>query len=79
MFMPVTVREATPGLLPVKEAGLKPLATTTWAAVADFTSTELKLDAGSLHICRELMSSAHIIPAASRVEWQQRACQKLSS
>ena len=58
MFMPVTVREATPGLLPVKEAGLKPLATTTWTAVAALTSKELKVDAGSLHMNGDLMSSA---------------------
>ena len=45
---PSMMRLETPGLLPVKEAGVKPLATTTWAAVADLTSTAARLEAGSL-------------------------------
>ena len=48
VLMPSMIRLETPGLLPVKEAGVKPLATTTWAAVADLTSTEVRLEAGSL-------------------------------
>ena len=42
------MRLETPGLLPVKAAGVKPLATTTWAAVADLISTAVRLEAGSL-------------------------------
>ena len=42
------IRLVTPGLMPVKEAGVKPLATMTWAAVADLTSTLVRVEAGSL-------------------------------
>ena len=49
VVIPVTVRPETPGLLPVKEPGEKPLATTTCDATADLTSTLLKAEAGSLH------------------------------
>ena len=48
MVRPSMMRLETPGLLPVKEAGVKPLATTTWAAVADLTSTAVRLEAGNL-------------------------------
>lgn len=65
VVMPVTRSPETPGLLPVNEPGVKPLATTTWAAVADFTSTLLRVDAGNLHLhkghCRCCRIESHLI------------------
>lgn len=48
VVMPVTLSVLTPGLLAVKDPGVKPPATITCAAVADLTSTVPRADAGSL-------------------------------